>query len=116
MGRLNLGMVREYFREQVKGNRRKAHEIFRATQLAVYVAAGGGFLGRFAAEQPSEFYIDDRVWGLPYKRQQIEQAVKVLEIMCHELGYKTALSHANKRKKKWLPIPPVMQCHNCGIF
>jgi len=34
-------------------------------QVAVYVMCGGGFLGRFAAEKPMDFYIDDRVGCLP---------------------------------------------------
>ena len=47
-------------------------------QVAVYVMCGGGFLGRSAAEQPGDFYIDSRVGRLPYKKAEIMQAVQTL--------------------------------------
>lgn len=47
-------------------------------QVAVYVMCGGGFLGRSAAEQPAEFYIDTRCSRLPYPRRDIMQMVATL--------------------------------------
>ena len=73
-------------------------------QTAVYVMCGGGFLGRFAAEQPSDFYIDDRVGKLPYSRKQIMQAVETL----------VTIARANGIDPKRLPAMP--NFHNMGIF
>ena len=75
-----------------------------AMQTAVYVMCGGGFLGRFAAEQPSDFYIDDRVGKLPYSRKQIMQAVETL----------VTIARANGIDPKRLPAMP--NFHNMGIF
>ena len=47
-------------------------------QYTVYVMCGGGFLGKFAAEQPADFYIDSRVSLCPYPKKKIERAVQVL--------------------------------------
>lgn len=49
-------------------------------QVAVYMMCGGGFLGKMAAEQPADFYIDSRCGKLPYGRREIMQAVQVLAI------------------------------------
>lgn len=73
-------------------------------QVAVYVMCGGGFLGRFAAERPVDFYIDDRVGGLPYKREEIYQAVLTLK----------NLAVANGLNPNHLPAMP--DFHNMGIF
>jgi hypothetical protein len=43
-------------------------------QTVVYIMCGGGILGHFAAEQPADFYIDDRVGKLAYPKRQILQA------------------------------------------
>lgn len=75
-----------------------------AMQVAVYVMCGGGFLGRFAAEQPASFYIDDRVGHLPYKRPEILQAVKTL----------CTIARANNIDPAHMPEMP--QFHNMGIF
>lgn len=53
-------------------------------QVRVYAMCGNGFLGRFAAEQPKDFYIDDRVGRLPAKRLDIYREVKRLEVMIGE--------------------------------
>ncbi len=73
-------------------------------QTAVYVMCGGGFLGRFAAEQPADFYIDDRVGKLPYPRKEIYQAVETL----------ATIAKANGLDAKHLPEMP--RFHNMGIF
>lgn len=75
-----------------------------ALQVGVYVMAGGGLLGRSAAQQPSEFYIDDRVGRLPYARKAIMQAVDVLAI----IGQKAGLDPRN--------MPEMPDLHGCGIF
>jgi hypothetical protein len=54
-------------------------ETIPAMQVAVYVMCGGGFLGRMAAEQPADFYIDSRAGG-KYSNREIMQAVQVLVI------------------------------------
>jgi len=73
-------------------------------QVAVYVMCGGGFLGRFAAEQPMDFYIDDRVGGLPYSREEIYQAVETLKTI--------AIANGMDPRR----LPPVPRFHNMGIF
>jgi hypothetical protein len=55
-------------------------------QVAVYVMCGGGFLGQMAAEQPANFYIDDRAARLPYSEQEIKAAVSVLTAMASRAG------------------------------
>lgn len=71
----------------------KGHDSFVAEmkrlQLAVFMACGGGFLGRMAAEQPGDFYIDMRCSKLPYKARQIEQAVQVLCLYAEMAGFRT---------------------------
>ena len=73
-------------------------------QTAVYVMCGGGFLGRFAAEQPMDFYIDDRVGCLPYSREEIYQAVETL---------KTIVIANGMDPHRLLTMPSF---HNMGIF
>ena len=55
-------------------------------QVAVYVMCGGGMLGRMAAEQPADFYIDSRCGRLPYGVKDIEQAVNVLAVIAEVQG------------------------------
>lgn len=73
-------------------------------QVAVYVMCGGGFLGRMAAEQPADFYIDSRCGKLPYKTREIEQAVQVLIIAAGAHG----LDPHN--------MPEMPRFHNMGVF
>ena len=73
-------------------------------QVAVYTMCGGGFLGAFAAEQPSDFYIDARVGRLPYPKKEIYQAVKTL----------ATIAKANGLNPAKMPRMPVF--HNSGIF
>jgi len=73
-------------------------------QVAVYTMIGGGLLGRMAAEQPADFYIDSRVGKLPYPKRDILQAVAVLAIIAEANG----LDPHNLPK-----LPPF---HNLGIF
>jgi len=73
-------------------------------QTAVYVMAGGGLLGRMAAEQPADFYIDARAGRLPYSRKEITQAVNVLVVLAKKYGFDP--HH----------MPAMPQFHNLGIF
>ena len=73
-------------------------------QIAVFVMCGGGFLGRMAAEQPADFYIDIRCKKLPYPKREIYQAVKTLETLSEAL-----ILDPHK-------LPPMDCFHNCEIF
>lgn len=73
-------------------------------QTAIYVMCGGGMLGRMAAEQPADFYIDDRVGRLPYPRREILQAVETL----------ISIVQANGIDPHKMPECP--RFHNMGIF
>lgn len=73
-------------------------------QVAVYVMVGGGMLGRMAAQQPADFYLDARVSRRPYSTKAILNAVEVLAAMAEEKG----LNPHN--------LPAVPQFHACGVF
>ena len=62
----------------------KKIEKLRMMQVRVYTMCGGGFLGNFVATQPGDFYIDDRVGKLPYKKKEIYLAVDHLRRMSEE--------------------------------
>ena len=79
-------------------------ETIRALQVAIYVACGGGLLGRLAAEQPADFYVDDRVGHLPYVKKEIMQAVSVLAALAGKVGF-------NPHN-----MPKMADFHNCGIW
>jgi len=84
--------------EYGKGERLQAH------QAAVFVMCGGGMLGHLAAEQPADFYIDDRCGRLPYGKREILQAVAVLAVLAKAAGLDP--HH----------LPDCPRFHNCGIF
>jgi len=73
-------------------------------QVAVYVMAGGGIIGRLAAEQPADFYVDSRVGRRPYPMGALCQAVKVLAALAEVHGLDP--HH----------MPPMPRFHGCGIF
>lgn len=75
-----------------------------AMQVAVFAMCGGGWIGHMAAEQPEDFYIDDRVRGLPYPKKAILQAVETL----------ATIARTNGLNPKHLPEMP--KFHNMGIF
>jgi hypothetical protein len=79
-------------------------EIIGLHQVALYVMCGGGFLGHFAAEQPADFYIDDRVGRLPYSRKEIIKAAGTLTTIAKAHG----LNPHN--------LPPMPLLHSFGIF
>ena len=55
-------------------------------QVVVYTMCGGGYLGRLAAEQPADFYIDGRVGKLPYGRKAILRSVAALAALAIHLA------------------------------
>lgn len=75
-----------------------------AHQTAVFVMCGGGTLGELAAQQPADFYIDQRVGRLPFSRGAILQAVGVLAT----IAIKNGLDPHD--------MPPRPKFHACGIF
>lgn len=82
----------------------KAMENIRALQVAVYVMCGGGMIGKFAAEQPADFYIDQRVGRLNYPTRKIYQAVTVLRACAVAAGL-------DPRR-----MPPMPDFHSCWVF
>jgi hypothetical protein len=102
MHKLNFNIVRENIKEQAADYPEKTLQEMKALQVAVYVMCGGGMLGHSAANQPEGFYIDDRVGKLNYKRNEILQAVQVLQVFREALGLKE--------------MPQMAHFHNCGIF
>lgn len=99
-----LDMERVIEGMQTEGSTWQEQETLQALQVAVYVMCGGGFLGRFAAEQPADFYIDDRCGRLPYPNKAICQAVRVLEAQAKAQG----LDPHN--------LPAMLSFHQAGVF
>ncbi len=73
-------------------------------QVAIYVACGGGWIGRLYAEQPKEASIDARVGKLPYSRKEIENMRQVLVAIAEQRGL-----DPNR-----LPMMP--KFHKCGVL
>lgn len=73
-------------------------------QVAVYVMAGGGMLGRSAAEQPGSFYVDARVSRRPYSERKLFLATRIL----------AAIAEANGLDPEHMPEMP--NIHNLGVF
>lgn len=73
-------------------------------QVAIYVACGGGLIGRLYAEQPKEAYIGICARKLPYSRKEIENMRQVLVAMAEQRG----LDPNN--------LPKIPKFHSCGIF
>jgi hypothetical protein len=79
-------------------------EIVAVHQVAVFVMVGGGFLGRWAAENPADFYLDDRVGRLPYSREDIRRSVATLAKIAQTQGL----------NPHDLPVMPLL--HSFGIL
>ena len=94
--KLDMALVRE--------SGQHTPERIAALQVAVFVAAGGGLLGRLAAEEPADFYVDARCGRLPYGRRELAQAVEVLATLAEKAGMDP---HA---------MPPMPLFHNAGLF
>lgn len=90
--------------ERVANNATSWKDSIPTMQTAVYVMVGGGMLGRFAAEQPADFYIDNRVGRLPYSRKEVSQAVSILALIAEKNGLNPH------------DLPPMPSLHNLGIF
>ena len=73
-------------------------------QTAIYVAVGGGFLGKLFAEQPADAYTDSRVGRRPYPWRKIEN---MRQVLC-------ALAEARGLDPHHLPDMP--DFHACGVF
>lgn len=76
----------------------------RYLQVAIFVAAGGGFIGRMFAEKPAVAYIDTRVGRLPYSRTEIENMRMTL----------VAMAEAKGLDPRHLPKRP--DFHSCGVL
>jgi len=109
---LNMETVQESMAASLSSNGRIALlDCCRQLQLTVYVMCGGGMVGKFAAEQPADFYIDDRA-ATVYPIETIYQSVKVLVLYAKTLG----LDPHNLRPSLELNMNSFMEHHNCGVF
>ena len=72
-------------------------------QTAIYVAAGGGFVGKMYAENPADAYVDDRV-STPYSENQLENMRLVLVEFAKDKGL-------DPHK-----LPAMLDFHHCGIW
>lgn len=112
MKTLDLKQVEEALTEHLRvSSRITMLDRCRQLQLTVYVMCGGGFIGRFAAEQPADFYIDDRT-ATVYPSEVIHQAVNVLTLYAKVLG----LDPHDLQPNRELNLSSFMNHHNCGIF
>lgn len=84
--KLDFDVVRSSIKNRVSESPQHAMRELQDLQISIYTMCGGGFLGKSAASQPKDFYIDLRVGKLPYSKKAILQAVKVLSIYAEELG------------------------------
>jgi hypothetical protein len=100
MKKLDLAAVRQYVKDDLERYRVMVPHL----QIMIFTMVGGGHLGSFAAEQPADFYIDDRVGGTPYSHRKIYQAVEVLKIIAEEAG----LDPHRMPQLPWV--------HHCGAF
>jgi hypothetical protein len=92
--------VRELFKRDI----RRARKIIPGTQLAIYIMAGGGLIGRLYSEQPADAYRDDRAGRAPYKFRELE-AMR---------GSLVGLAEACGMDPHHLPeMPPF---HSAGVF
>ena len=95
---------RERITKKVELNREQCLREFQNLQIVAYVMAGGGFVGRSAAEQPWGFYVDGRVSKRPYSITKIGNAVASLRIFAEVLGFTTNT------------MPRMPDFPNCGVF
>lgn len=108
--KLNFDAVKTNIQDRLKANGRE--QVLRELaqlQLAVYVMCDGGLLGRFAAQQPGDFYIDSRVGRLPYSQTKIMQVIAVMNIYCEVLGL-------NPRNVHDVELRPFFDAHASGVW
>lgn len=85
--KLDLDAIREHARVYHNDTGSCYHaDMIPFLQVQVFVMCGMGWIGKTAAEQPADFYIDSRVGRLPYGKGEIYQAVEVLKIIAEENG------------------------------
>src|SRR4051812_36677893 len=104
--KLDMDQVKESLRCRLEADRKQYMEEIKQLRTALFIMCGGGLLGRFAACQPQQFYIDLRVGKLPYSRRKIEQAVKVLIAYLQVAGI----------DPKTLRDNGYSDFHNCGFL
>jgi len=75
-----------------------------AMQVAIYVAAGGGMIGRLFAEQPADAYVDDRASRRPYTLKALGNMRIAL------IAYAAVLGLDPHR------MPPMPDFHSAGVF
>jgi hypothetical protein len=73
-------------------------------QVAIYIMAGGGLIGRFFAEQPADAYRDARAGRAPYPAKAVENMRKVLVAMAEVYGLDPHY------------LPPIPAFHHAGVF
>jgi hypothetical protein len=104
--KLDMEKVKESLQYRFEHDKEQFMDEIKQLRTAVFVMCGGSLLGRMAASQPKEFYIDMRVGRLPYKRRTIEQAVKVLLAYLEVAGI----------DPRTLQDKGYSDFHNCGVF
>ena len=65
----------------------EAKRLLPYAQVAIYVMAGGSFVGRQYAEQPEHAYVDSRIPKRPYRLSQLEIARAHLVAIAKRAGY-----------------------------
>jgi len=73
-------------------------------QTIMFVASGGGFIGKSFAERPTIAYRDTRAGRAPYKAKEIENIRLTLIAFAEAKGYNPN------------DLPPMPDFHNCGVF
>ena len=73
-------------------------------QLALYVMAGGGMIGRMYAQQPADAYRDTRAGRAPYAGRKVERMRLILVALAERAG----LDPRN--------LPAMSDFHGAGVF
>ena len=116
LAKLDMAEVELAIRDRLERNgRKRLLDECRQLQLIAYVLAGGGFLGKSAAEQPVDFYFDDRTGFTRKEKRKAERAVqvlviyaKVLDLNPRDLNPSYELFPGEYRS--------FMDTHHCGIY
>lgn len=108
---LDLEQARTCIERKLADNGRESVEReMRQLQTAVYVMAGGGFVGSSLATQPKNGYVDGRCSKRPYAIGKIKNVLAVLCIYAELLGY-----DPNSIEQE-APGKTHMDCHNCDVW
>jgi hypothetical protein len=103
--KLDMEKVKENLQCRFEQDKKRYMAEVAQLRTALFIMCGGGMLGRFAACQPKDFYIDLRVGKLPYKKRTITQAVEVLLAYLEVAGI-----------NPHLPDTGYADFHNCGLW